>query len=170
MNLPLLATSRLMMRPFEMGDVDALHKIWTDPDVRRHLCDGRSISRERALGVVRSHFASIASFGVGYWGIHALQSREMMGFCGFRFIDSTPQIEMMYGLLRRHWGRGIATEALEAALEYVWRSTSFKCVWGRTGKLNERSVALMRRLKMQFVTSTPRLHCYVIERPLGQIT
>jgi [ribosomal protein S5]-alanine N-acetyltransferase len=166
MALPVLMTARLLLRPFEISDVDMLHDIWTDPDVRRYLCDGMIISRDRALGVVRSHFSSVASFGVGYWGVHTLENRRMIGFCGFRFIDSRPQIEIMYGLLPRYWGRGIATEATQAALDYVWRSTSFRCVWGRAGSPNERSIALMQRLKMQFVASTPKLAFYVIARPL----
>jgi ribosomal-protein-alanine N-acetyltransferase len=165
MILPVLMTARLLLRPFEMADVDALHRIWTDPDVRRYLCDGAIISRERALGVVTSHFASAASFGVGYWGVHTLETRQMIGFCGFRFIDSTPRIEIMYGLLPRYWGGGIATEASQAALDYVWRSTSFSSVWGRTGARNQRAIALLQRLKMQLVASTPKMGFYVVQRP-----
>jgi [ribosomal protein S5]-alanine N-acetyltransferase len=165
MTLRVLMTDRLMLRPFEIGDVDMLHDIWTDPDVRRYLCDGVIISRERALGIVRSHFASAASFGIGYWGVCAPDDRRMIGFCGFRFIDSTPRIEIRYGLLPGYWGRGIATEASQAALDYVWRFTSFSCVWGRTGAPNKRSAALLQRLKMRLVTSTPKLAFYLIERP-----
>ena len=154
-----------MLRPFEISDVDMLHGIWIDPDVRKYLCEGVIISRERALGVVRSHFESAASFGVGYWGVHTLGTSQMIGFCGFRFIDSTPRIEIVYGLLPHYWGRGIATEASQSALDYVWRSTSFSCVWGRTGASNKRSVALLQRLNMQHVASTPKLFFYRIQRP-----
>jgi hypothetical protein len=31
-----------------------------------------------------------------------------MGFCGFRFIGDGPEIELMYGLLPRYWGQGLA--------------------------------------------------------------
>jgi hypothetical protein len=34
--------------PFASEDLDALHALWTDPDVRRYLWDDIVISRERA--------------------------------------------------------------------------------------------------------------------------
>jgi len=65
MRLPSLRTERLILRPWTLQDVDALHLLWTDPDVRRYLWDDVVISRERAVGAVRAHFQSVATRGIG---------------------------------------------------------------------------------------------------------
>jgi RimJ/RimL family protein N-acetyltransferase len=50
-------TPRLRLRPCTADDVPALHALWTDPDVRRHLWDGEVISPERAAATVAAGVA-----------------------------------------------------------------------------------------------------------------
>jgi RimJ/RimL family protein N-acetyltransferase len=151
--LPIIRTARCLLRPFTAGDVDALHELWTAPEVRQYLWDDIVITREVAAQVVNSHIASAASHGIGFWAIHAPpplspDGAPVAGFCGFRFIDDGPEIELLYGLHGEHWGTGLATHASLAAIRYLWRSTAFPHVYARTDPPNERSVAVMRRLGM----------------------
>ena len=67
MCLPVLETRRLTLRPFGVEDLDALHAIWTDPDVRRYLWDDLIISRERAAETLADAIATAAKDGIGYW-------------------------------------------------------------------------------------------------------
>jgi [ribosomal protein S5]-alanine N-acetyltransferase len=165
MPLPPIATDRLSLRPFTQDDVDVLHAVWTDPDVRRYLWDDIVIPRERAVDVVRSHLESVAASGIGYWVVHTAEDKPVIGFCGFRFIEGGNEIELMYGLLPQYWRRGLATEASRAALDYLWRNTSFVRAWARTDPPNTKSVEVMRRLHMRHVSSTATIISYVIERP-----
>jgi [ribosomal protein S5]-alanine N-acetyltransferase len=71
----------------------------------------------------------------------------------------------MYGLLPQFWGKGIATEASGAALDYIWNSTAFPQVWARTDPPNTASVTVMVRLGMTHQSSTPTMISYVIDRP-----
>ena len=52
MTLPLMRTGRLVLEPFAPGDLDELHALWTDAEVRRFLWDGLIIPRSRASGPV----------------------------------------------------------------------------------------------------------------------
>jgi ribosomal-protein-alanine N-acetyltransferase len=90
MLLPLIRTERLIMRPWTEGDVDALHQLWIDPDVRRYLWDDISITRERAAQAVRDHFENVATRGIGYWALHPADDEPLIGFCGFRGVEETP--------------------------------------------------------------------------------
>jgi RimJ/RimL family protein N-acetyltransferase len=36
----MLRTARLDLRPFTLDDVDAMHRIYSDPQVMRHVGDG----------------------------------------------------------------------------------------------------------------------------------
>jgi ribosomal-protein-alanine N-acetyltransferase len=118
----------------------SMHQLWIDPDVRRYLGDDIAITRERAAGVVRAHFESVATRGIGYWALHPADEEPLVGFCGFRGIEETPEIEIVHGLLPAYWGRGLATEAARAALNYLWE-TAHTRVYARTDSPNEKSIA-----------------------------
>ena len=107
---------------------------------------------------------------IGYWALHippAASPAEapIAGFCGFRPIEDGPEIELMYGLRGEHWGKGVATEACAAALEYLWRSTSYRQVYARTDALNHRSVEVMLRLGMTHESTTATMIGYLLKRP-----
>jgi len=170
MGLPVIRTQRLVLRPWAREDVDALHALWTAPEVRRYLWDDVVIPRGIAEQLVDSHLATADQHGIGYWALHeqlpaAPAEALIIGFCGFRFIGDGPEIELMYGLQAGHWGKGFATEACLAAIEFLWRSTGFQQVYARTDPPNEASVRVMQRLGMAHESSTQSTITYVLRRP-----
>lgn len=108
---------------------------------------------------VESHLLTASEYGIGYWALHippppaSAAAAPIAGFCGFRLIDNGPDIELMYGLRGDYWGKGLATEACLAALEYLWCATGYQKVYARTDPSNDRSVQVMLRLGMH--TSRP---------------
>ena len=103
MPLPSICTDRVLLRSLRRDDVDAVHSLWTAPEVRRFLWDDIVITREVAQEVVESHLATVDQFGLGFWALHipppvSLVEGPIEGFCGFRFIDEGPEIELLYGL------------------------------------------------------------------------
>jgi [ribosomal protein S5]-alanine N-acetyltransferase len=160
-----IRTPRLTLRPWKERDVDALHQLWQDPDVRLYLWDDIAISRERAVEAVRSHFESVAKLGIGYWALRLRDVERLIGFCGFRSVDETQEIELMYGLLPEFWGRGLATEASQAALEFLWKKTRYARVYARADRPNTKSIEVMRRLGMRQHSTTETAITYVLERP-----
>jgi ribosomal-protein-alanine N-acetyltransferase len=150
MGLPTLETTRLILRPWSLDDVDALHELWTDPQVRRYLWDDEGISRERAAATVEAGVASAREHGVGLWCALRKPANLLAGFCGFRSIGDSPDIELLYGLRPAHRGQGLATEAARAALEYAFDAGLFTRVYARTDVSNRLSVRVIERLGMQF--------------------
>ncbi len=162
MRLPLIQTERCTLRPWTREDVDARHALWAAPEVRRYLWDDAIISREAVEQIVDSHLVTAERHGIGYWTISL---PALAGFCGFRFIDDGPDIELMYGLRGEYRGQGFATEACLAAIEYLWRSTGFPRLYARTDPPNERSVRVMHRLGMTHEPVGPSLITCVLPRP-----
>lgn len=122
MKLPVIQTQHLELVPFREGDVDALHRHWTDPDVRRWLWDDVVIPRERAAETVQWAVDSAAEKGVGMWSLFLRDGDGgLIGFCGFRGLPDLDDIELLYSLYPAYWGRGLATEASRAALEFAFR-------------------------------------------------
>ena len=82
MMLPRVETARLTLVPFSLDDVDALHRLWTDPDVRRYLWDDVVISRDRAEETVLNSIESAGRSGAGLWVARSRPGAELVGFCG----------------------------------------------------------------------------------------
>ncbi len=147
-----IETARLRLRPYRESDLDALHHLWTDPDVRRYLWDGEVIARPVAAQALRASIACTAQHGFGHWAVCPAGDDALIGFCGFRFLDETPEIELLYGLAPAYWGRGLATEAARAMLRFGFEALGFARVVAITDFANRASVAVMQRLGMQFET------------------
>jgi [ribosomal protein S5]-alanine N-acetyltransferase len=171
MSLTVVRTEHLLLRPWTREDVDALHALWTAPEVRRYLWDDAVITRGTAEQVVESHLVTAQKHGIGYWALHTPPPTSpaavpIAGFCGFRFIGDGPEIELMYGLQPEYWGKGLATEACLAALEYLWCSTEYQQVYARTDAPNHKSVQVMLRLGMTHESTTESMITYVLRRPM----
>lgn len=154
MGLPTLETERLILRPWSLDDIDALHQIWTDPQVRRYLWDDEVISSQRVAAAVEDGVAAANRNGVGLWCVLPKPASALAGFCGFRYIDDASEIELLYGLLPDYWGQGLATEAARAALAYGFDAALFTRVYVRTDAPNRASVRVMERLGMKFERET----------------
>lgn len=107
------------MRPLCINDLDSLAAIWADPEVTHFLPSrGLSISRndtEKSLASFLYHW-KVRQYGI--WAIKKDTSSEMVGYCGLRYLDELDEIEILYGLARPYWGRGIATQAVKASISY----------------------------------------------------
>jgi RimJ/RimL family protein N-acetyltransferase len=170
MALPTIRTRRILLRPWTRDDVDALHELWTAPEVRRYLWDDVVITRQTAEQVVDSVLRTEELHGIGCWTLYMTPDVSgadtlIDGFCGFRLIDEGPEIELLYGLRGEHWGKGLTTEAGAAALEYLWRATAYQQVYARTDPPNIKSVSVMQRLGMTHHSTTPEMISYVLRRP-----
>jgi RimJ/RimL family protein N-acetyltransferase len=149
--LPSIATVRLELRPVATADVVALHRLWTDPGVRRWLWDGETIPRARAAELVQACIADVARQGVGMWTLRRADAADrVMGFCGFRPLDDGPEVELLYGLAPAWWGHGLATEAGQAALRWAFAERRLPRVWGLTDPPNHASMRVLERLGMRF--------------------
>jgi len=148
--VPVIDTPRLHLRPYRNSDVDALHALWTDPVVRRHLWDDIVITRNRAAQVIQASIDCAAAHGVGQWVVYPAGASALIGFCGLSFIDETPEIQLLYGLAPPYWGCGLATEAAHAVLRHAFSALRRERVYAITDTPNTASVAVMQRLGMQF--------------------
>ncbi len=115
-------TIRLRLRPFIADDLDHLHHLWINPDVRRYLWDDLEISRDRAAGEIVKSSESLRSRGFGFWALILKDDETLIGFCGLRVFADPADIELLYGIAPSHWGQGLATEAAAAVLNYGFQA------------------------------------------------
>jgi ribosomal-protein-alanine N-acetyltransferase len=146
-----LNTGRLKLRPIATNDIDALHALWIDPDVRRYLWDDQILPREKVVEIVNQSLASFNSDGFGFFALElAGQSGELIGFCGHRRTDDNSQIELLYGIHPRYWGVGLVAEAAHEVMQYGFERCAFDAVIAATDTPNQQSVRVLQKLGMTF--------------------
>ena len=149
MNIP-PATHRLILRTWRDDDADAFAQMNADPLVMRHFPG--LMTREQsdaALGRVRKHFEDR---GFGLWATELRETGEFIGFVGLqvpRFeAHFTPCVEVGWRLIPRFWGKGYATEAARAALDFGFATLRLPEIVAMTTPSNVESIAVMKRLGM----------------------
>jgi RimJ/RimL family protein N-acetyltransferase len=125
MTPPPLATRRLDLAPVGRDDVDALWAIWREPAVRLYLFDDVPVTRERVVQIIEETLPS-ARQGLGLWLARERGSERAIGVVGLRHAHAAHEpalagmVEVLVALESAMWGRGYATEALRAVVDYAF--------------------------------------------------
>jgi len=116
-----LETDRLLLRPWRVSEAAVQRELWTERDprvpARRRIdAEGRPTLADFEEGV-RSQRPS----GLGLLAVERKTEGDVVGYCGLveggAAADAEP--ELAYELLRRVWGRGYATEASSAVIDWA---------------------------------------------------
>ncbi len=126
-----------------------MHRIWTDPEIRRFLWDDQIITREQAEAVLRASLDSFAVERFGIWAVSIKPSREIVGFCGMRRTEDSGEVELLYSVLPGLMGQGIASEAAASILRYGLEEIGLESITARTDAPNIASVRVMQKAGMR---------------------
>ncbi|MBP0441136.1 GNAT family N-acetyltransferase [Tianweitania sediminis] len=125
---PTLHTQRLTLRAYRLEDFPAFAAMRSDPAVMAHITGGVR-GEEDAWGRFMRNFGFWQVLGFGYWALTDRDTGTYVGHAGFHEMrrDLMPSIR---GTLEAGWmmtpavqGKGVATEAMQAAL--AWASGTF---------------------------------------------
>ena len=148
-----LSTERLVLRPVTADDHAVLLMHWTQPDVRRFLFDGAALSAAEVTETIGESVADFAARGYGIWlielgsGAALAGSAPLVGTAGLRPLEESG-LEIFYSLAPGAWGRGYATEAARAVVEYGLGPLGLPEVLAEVDEGNIASVAVVKRLGM----------------------
>lgn len=120
---PVLVTGRLILRGHRPSDFKNCLALWSDPDVTRFI-GGRPSTGEEVWARLLRYIGHWTALGYGFWVIEDAASGAYLGEIGFAdfrraiepALDGMP--EMGWALSPMAHGKGIATEALAAALTW----------------------------------------------------
>jgi RimJ/RimL family protein N-acetyltransferase len=144
----LLETDRLVIRPKSLGDSEALHAMYGDEAVMRHL-GGPFATLERTREFVAAHMRHQERHGLSMWALVERATGAVVGDVGF--LADADGIEIGWHLRRQSWGVGYATEAARACLTYGFSELGFARVSAYVETANVASVRVIEKLGMRFI-------------------
>jgi RimJ/RimL family protein N-acetyltransferase len=115
-----LQTDRLILRPFCESDLDGYAAMCADPQVMQFLGDRKPLTRAEAWRSMAMMVGHWQLRGYGMWAVVERASGEFVGRIGPWFPEGWPGFEVGWILRREFWGRGFATEAGRASIQYAF--------------------------------------------------
>ena len=150
----ILTTPRLTLRTFRRDDLPLYAALNADPEVVRYL-GGTPLSREYSDEIAEWAQERYAEEALGLLAVERSDDGEFLGMCGLHHLEALPDdVEIAWRLAREHWGHGYATEAATAWLDHGFDALALPRVISVADRDNERSIAVMLRLGMEFSHET----------------
>lgn len=147
----ILQTPRLLLRRLELADAAALFAYRSAPEVLRfQLWEPQDVAAVRAF-IADLLVLELATPGSWYQlAITLRESKTLIGDLGLHFpLDEPQQAEIGITLAPAWQGQGYATEALTAALAYLFDTLECHRVYARADARNRASIALLERVGMR---------------------
>jgi RimJ/RimL family protein N-acetyltransferase len=174
-NQPTVQTLRLALLPAGPGDLQALHALWSQAEVRRFLFDDQDVSMELAASVLAACL-ECATSGYGLWLMYRKDDGVFLGCAGLTPAATVAEhepalaglLEVLVALEPAHWHRGYAHEALSAVLSHAFGTLDLPKVAAVNDVPNVASGRMLDALgfRMHSEVEGPRhrLRTYLMER------
>jgi RimJ/RimL family protein N-acetyltransferase len=146
-------TARLRLRRICDGDEQSFAAIWADPHVWRALRPGAPFDPQHAARRFRHHLGHWEAHGFGLWMLEDRHEGQIAGLAGASHPDFVHglagEIEIGWSLRQPFWGRGIATEAAQAAVAAAFEHLRPPRLISLIDPANARSIAVAERVGMR---------------------
>lgn len=142
---PLIETSRLLLRRITIEDLDELAAIHAEPQVERFL---GPFDRARLIDWVEQNRTEWSELGYGRLAIVDRKSGRLLGRTGLKYWPQFDETEVGWVLRPDAWGRGLATEAARACIDWGFGKLDIPYLTAMIQPANARSIAVAARLGM----------------------
>ena len=147
-----LRTERLIVRPVQPDDVDALHERRNDPAVARLQAWATPYPRSRAESIV-AETAAMDGPQEGTWWMATIVeagSGQVVGDLVVRMTNELRTAEVGYSIASAHWGRGYAREGLDGLIDWLLSALPITRLTGTLHPDNRASAMVLERTGFRF--------------------
>ena len=153
-----IETERLLLRELILSDEIGMFELESNPNV--HIYVGKkpikNIDESRAyIEIIQQQYKD---FGIGRWAVILKETNEFLGWSGIKFITNEINnhkdfYEIGYRFIEKHWGKGYATEAGKAFIDYAFNEMKVDALYAYADAGNENSRKILEKMGLQYVNS-----------------
>ncbi len=152
----LVETDRLLLREFQLNDIDGFYELDSDPEVHRYLGNKPVQDKDFLVQVIKTVQQQYIDNGIGRWSVIEKSTGEFVGWSGLKLNKDTinNQInfyDLGYRIKRKLWGHGYATESAMAALNYGFSNLNANIIYANTHFNNSASERVLLKCGLSYV-------------------
>ena len=144
-SIPVLETKRLALRAPRLEDAKTVATLAND---RRIAENTARIPHPYRLSDAESFICGANKAGGEAVFLITLRDKTVIGACGVRLQDETPELGYWLGV--PHWGNGYATEALHAVIDYAFTDLAHKALQAGARVTNPASRRVLEKCGFQW--------------------
>jgi RimJ/RimL family protein N-acetyltransferase len=146
-----IETQRLLLRTFNIEDASLIYELNLDPDVIRYTLDPIKDIDHAEQALERVILPQYALYNHGRWAVHTKPSMEFIGWCGLKARPERNEIDLGYRFIKSAWGKGYASEAAWACIQYGFEKLQLRRIIGRAMPDNKGSLRVLEKCGMTFI-------------------
>jgi ribosomal-protein-alanine N-acetyltransferase len=160
MNL-ILETDRLLLRPLEFTDAAAMFAMDNNPNVHIYLWQNPTQTVEETVKTIEYIKGQYERNNIGRFATILKETGEFIGWTGIKYIDdhvengNTNFFDYGYRLDEKFWGKGYATEASVAWLDYGFNTMRIEIMNAYAHKANGASNHILGKIGMNLIEDYP---------------
>ena len=158
-----LVTERLLLRRWKPSDLEPYAEMCRDPEVMRYTGGGDTRTSEQCARGIEAMERHWDEKGFGLFALELRESGQFIGYTGLSEPDFLPEImpavEIGWRLTRRHWGKGYATEAARAVIQFGFHTLELPSIVSIFQDRNMASRAIAEKIGMHLDRRTTDPSC-----------
>ena len=148
--IPVLETARLRLRPLRLEDAANVFAFASDPEIARLGMWPPSLSLEESRAEIQEILKGYQAGSQWTWAIEQKQDQTLIGQCDLlKYRREHRNAEIGYALARPAWGKGYATEALHALVNFAFNEMALHRLEAIVLPFNASSIRVLEKLGMQ---------------------
>jgi 3-dehydroquinate dehydratase / shikimate dehydrogenase len=150
MDLPILKTQRLVLRPWKKADLLPFAKINANPKVMEFY--PATLTQAESHALAEKIQRDSVSRGYGFWAVEVPGVAGFIGYVGLNYwnleASFAPCVDVGWRLDPKYWGYGYATEGALEVLKHGFETLQLPEIMAMATVGNFRSHQVMKRLGM----------------------
>jgi [ribosomal protein S5]-alanine N-acetyltransferase len=149
--MQILQTDRLILRKMSTEDASFILEMLNDPEFIKFVGDRKVRTLEDAERyIAQGPTATYESHGYGYYVVELKETGVPIGMCGLRARNGLDAPDLGYSFLSAYRGRGYATEAAAALLQYARTVLGLSTVTAICSPDHNASIAVLKKIGFSY--------------------
>ncbi|MGX7666547.1 GNAT family N-acetyltransferase [Flavobacterium pedocola] len=165
-----IETERLILRPIVTSDVEGMFLLDSNPNVNTYLGNNPVKTIEESIGYINNLNNQYQTNGIGRFAVVLKETNEFIGWSGIKFLTEPGEYkvnvyEIGYRFREEFWGKGYASEAAFAWINYGFTEMKIPKIYASVNKENLASKRILEKLGMQITSEFlwKDIPCYWLE-------
>jgi RimJ/RimL family protein N-acetyltransferase len=152
---PIIETDRLLLREIVPADKKDMLRMYSDEEVHRYTGEPTIESLEEMEKAILERVPNYKKYGYGRWATILKEDMRFIGWAGLAYLPEFDEIDLGYRFMPQYWGKGYATEASQAVLDYGFEQLKLPKIIAIAMKENKASIRVMEKVGMVFDKYAP---------------